>query len=55
MRNREVFRVGELAEADIAAIAAIEPPAEAAAFDHELTDADAQASGRQGVPRRAGD
>lgn len=37
-RDRQVFRVGELSEADIAAIAAIEPPAEAVAFDHELED-----------------
>lgn len=35
-RDRQVFRIGELAEADIAAIAAVEAPAEAAAFDHEL-------------------
>ena len=35
-RDRHVFRVGELSEADVAAIAAVEAPAEAAAFDHEL-------------------
>ena len=35
-RDRQVFRIGELAEADIAAIAAVEAPAAAAAFDHEL-------------------
>ena len=35
-RDRQVFRVGELSEADVAAIAAVEAPAEAAAFDHEL-------------------
>jgi len=37
-RDRQVFRVGELSEADIAAIATVEAPAEAAAFDHELMD-----------------
>lgn len=37
-RDRQVFRIGELSEADLAAIAAVEPPAETAAFDHELTD-----------------
>ena len=37
-RDRQVFRVGELSAADIAAIAAVEAPAEAAAFDHELED-----------------
>jgi len=36
-RDRQVFRAGELSEADIAAIAA----AEAAAFDHEPTDEEA--------------
>lgn len=35
-RDRHVFRVGELADADIAAIAAATAPADAAAFDHEL-------------------
>lgn len=35
-RDRQVFRVGELSEADIAAIAAAEAPAETAEFDHEL-------------------
>lgn len=35
-RDRQVFRVGELSEADIAAIAAAEAPAEAAAFDSEI-------------------
>lgn len=35
-RDRQVFRVGQLAEEDLAAIAAIEPPAEAEAFDHEF-------------------
>lgn len=35
-RDRQVFRVGELSEADVAAIAAVTAPAEAAAFDHEL-------------------
>lgn len=39
-RDRQVFRVGELAEPDMAAIAAVEPPAEAAAFDHELEGED---------------
>ena len=37
-RDRQVFRVGELSEADIAAIAAVEPPAEATDFDHELKE-----------------
>lgn len=35
-RDRQVFRVGELSDADIAAIAMATVPAEAAAFDHEL-------------------
>ena len=35
-RDRQVFRVGELSQADVAAIAAIEVPSEAEAFDHEL-------------------
>lgn len=35
-RDRQVFRVGELSDADIAAIAGVRAPAEAAAFDHEL-------------------
>ena len=35
-RDRQVFRVGELSDADVTAIAAVEAPAEAAAFDHEL-------------------
>ena len=39
-RDRQVFRIGELSEADVAAIAAIEPPAEAEAFDHELEGED---------------
>jgi len=39
-RDRQVFRVGELSEADVAAIAAVEAPAEAAAFDHELKGGD---------------
>lgn len=38
-RDRQVFRIGELTEADIAAIAAVEAPA-AAAFDHELEGED---------------
>lgn len=39
-RDRQVFRVGELSEADIAAIAATEAPAEAAAFDSEIEGED---------------
>lgn len=39
-RDRLVFRIGELSDADIAAIAAAEAPAEAAAFDHELDGED---------------
>lgn len=35
-RDREVFRVGELSDTDIAAIAAAEPPEEANEFDQEL-------------------
>lgn len=35
-RDRQVFRTGELSDADIAAIAGVSAPAEAAAFDHEL-------------------
>jgi prevent-host-death family protein len=35
-RDREALRVEDLPEALIAAIAAAEPSAEAAAFDHEL-------------------
>ena len=35
-RDRQVFRVGELSDADISAIVAVEAPAEAKAFDHEL-------------------
>jgi PHD/YefM family antitoxin component YafN of YafNO toxin-antitoxin module len=35
-RDRQVFRVGELTEADIAAIAAAKAPAETAAFDSEI-------------------
>jgi PHD/YefM family antitoxin component YafN of YafNO toxin-antitoxin module len=37
-RDRQVFRVGELSERDVAAIAAAELPAEAAAFNDELED-----------------
>lgn len=37
-RDRQVFRTGELSDADIEAIAAAEPPDEATAFDHELDD-----------------
>lgn len=40
-RDREVFRSGELAEGDTAVIAAMKPPAEAAAFDHEFKDENA--------------
>lgn len=36
-RDRQVFRAGDLSEADIAAIAAAEPPEEAATFDNEIT------------------
>jgi prevent-host-death family protein len=39
-RDRQVFRIGELSEADVAAIAAIEAPAEAEAFDHEFEGED---------------
>ncbi len=39
-RDREVFRVGELSGADVAAIAAVEAPEEATAFDHELKGED---------------
>jgi len=35
-RDRLVFRTGDLSDADIAAIAAAEAPAEAAAFDDEV-------------------
>jgi PHD/YefM family antitoxin component YafN of YafNO toxin-antitoxin module len=35
-RDRQVFRVGELSERDVAAIAAARAPAEAAAFNREL-------------------
>ena len=35
-RDRQVFRTGELSEADISAIIAAEAPAEAADFDHEV-------------------
>lgn len=35
-RDREVLRVGELSDADVAAIAAARAPAEAAEFDNEL-------------------
>ena len=35
-RDRHVFRVGELSDADIAAIAAVTAPSEATAFDREL-------------------
>lgn len=35
-RDRQVFRVGQLCEADIAVIAATQAPKEAAAFDHEI-------------------
>lgn len=35
-RDRQVFRVGQLSAEDIAAIASVEPPAEAKAFDREL-------------------
>jgi prevent-host-death family protein len=37
-RDREVVRVEELTETDLEAIRKAEPPAEAAAFDHEVTD-----------------
>jgi prevent-host-death family protein len=36
-RDRQVYRVGDLPDEIIAAIKAAEPPAEAAAFDHEYT------------------
>ena len=39
-RDCQVFRIGELSEPDIAVIAAVEAPAEAAAFDHELEGQD---------------
>lgn len=39
-RDRQVFRVGQLSDADIAAIAAVMAPAEAAAFDRELEGED---------------
>lgn len=35
-RDRQVFRVGQLADEDLAAIASAEAPAEAKAFDREL-------------------
>lgn len=35
-RDRQVFRVGELSERDMDAIAAARAPAEAAAFDDEI-------------------
>ncbi len=35
-RDRQVFHTGELSDADMTAITAAEPPAEAALFDHEL-------------------
>jgi prevent-host-death family protein len=35
-RDRQVVRVGEFAEEDIAAIAAAEAPPETASFNHEL-------------------
>jgi PHD/YefM family antitoxin component YafN of YafNO toxin-antitoxin module len=37
-RDREVMRTEDLPEAEIARVAASEPPAEAAAFDDEVTD-----------------
>jgi prevent-host-death family protein len=36
-RDREVLRAEDFTEADLQAIRAAEPPAEAAAFDHEVT------------------
>ena len=36
-RDREVLRVEDFTEADLKAIREAEPPAEAAAFDHEVT------------------
>ena len=36
-RDREVLRVEDFTEADLEAIREAEPPAEAAAFDHEVT------------------
>jgi len=35
-RDREVLRVEDLTREDLEAIAAAKPPAEAAAFDHEV-------------------
>lgn len=35
-RDRQVFRVGELSEQDMGAIAAARAPAETAAFDNEI-------------------
>lgn len=37
-RDRDVVRTQDLSEDEIARIAATEPPAESAAFDHEVTD-----------------
>jgi PHD/YefM family antitoxin component YafN of YafNO toxin-antitoxin module len=36
-RDREVLRLEDFTEADLQAIRQAEPPAEAAAFDHEVT------------------
>jgi prevent-host-death family protein len=37
-RDRVVLRAADFTEADLDAIRKAEPPAEAAAFDHEVTD-----------------
>ena len=37
-RDREVLRVDDFTEVDLKAIRNAEPPVEAAAFDHEVTD-----------------
>jgi hypothetical protein len=37
-RDREVLRSEDLTEADLEAIRKAEPPAEAAAFDHEVSE-----------------
>ena len=44
-RRRQVMGLEDFTEADIAAVRKVEPPAEAAAFDHEVDDAASPSGG----------
>ena len=51
MSGRQALAVEELTDAEIDAIRRAEPPAEAARYDHELTEGWI-AAGRRPAPRR---